>query len=127
MNPKLLVLPLVTAVLTLAGCSPGTGEITGVVKYKNEVLTGGTISFYPDAGGVFNGQIDKDGTYKVANVPAGNAKVSVTGLGNIGPGLPGTPVVTGAKLPDKLGKAESSGLTFDVRPGPQTKDWDLKD
>jgi hypothetical protein len=72
----LLLLPLF--VLT-AGCGSKQGTITGKVKYKGQLLTFGTVRFFPESnkGGDFSSPIGQDGSYTVTKVPTGPAKITV--------------------------------------------------
>lgn len=59
-----------------AGCGPSVGEVSGTVTYKNAPLKSGTVTLMTK-GGAMQGAIKEDGTYVVANVPLGDAKVTV--------------------------------------------------
>jgi hypothetical protein len=57
-----------------------TGTLTGKVTFNGKPLPGGLITLTTTADGevrTYPGRIQKDGTYKVPNVPAGLAQVSV--------------------------------------------------
>lgn len=58
-----------------AGCA-GRGTVSGTISFRHKPLSGGKVTFQTEAGKTFSGDI-KDGEYKVANVPAGPAKISV--------------------------------------------------
>jgi hypothetical protein len=85
-------------------------------------------------GAVASGEAGDDGSYTVAKVPAGPAKVFL--LGREGPTPPPAnlpkdtaplPVPPPAvHVPAKYTKAETSGLELDVKGGGQTFDIDLK-
>lgn len=68
----LLSLPILTS-----GCGDSVGTVSGTVTYQGKPLTGGSITFLPKEGLAVNGTIDKDGTYSVAKVPAGEVKISI--------------------------------------------------
>ncbi len=117
----------------VAGCGSGSdqlGEITGTVTYDGKPVEEGAITFIaldgksPTAGGVV-----KDGKYTATKVPVGAAKVSITAVKVVGkkkaydaPGSPEVPV-TESLLPPKYNHATE--LKFDVKPGSQTKDFEL--
>lgn len=62
----------------LVGCSGGTGEISGTVKFKDAPLKGGTVTFVSaENGPSFTSLIKEDGTYTLPNVRAGNYKICV--------------------------------------------------
>jgi hypothetical protein len=70
----LLVLPLG---LLVAGCGSSHGTVSGKVSFRGQPLRGGTVSIIPQAGGALTGEIKQDGTYTIAKVPTGPAKVAV--------------------------------------------------
>jgi hypothetical protein len=123
MTRKLLTILIVGVALTLPGCG-GTGEVSGVVKLKGQPLPTGTITFFDEAGKTWSGTIN-EGAYTVKGIPTGTAKVVVITPQNIQ--MPGVAPVKTIPINPKYNDANSSGLTYDVRNGPQTKDWDLTD
>jgi hypothetical protein len=114
------------------GCGGGaeTGEVSGSVKFDGKPVEEGSISFIavegsaPTAGGVI-----KDGKYTATKVPVGAAKVSISAVKVVGKrkamDAPGSKEVdiTEPLLPAKYNTATE--LRFDVKPGTQTKDFDL--
>lgn len=115
-----------------AGCGgPKTGEVSGTVRYDGKPVEQGSIAFIPaDGNGPTAGGAITDGKYSVQNVPAGTAKVRINadkgGERKIiydNPTKPTVEAATGELLPDKYNKATE--LRYDVRPGQQTKDFDL--
>ena len=81
-------------------------------------------------------QINEDGTYSIANVPAGSAKIAVDNLSSEpGRKLPpnvkhrppkSEPTEAPVKIPAKYKKPETSGLTCEVTGGRQTHNIELK-
>jgi hypothetical protein len=75
----LLVWPLLAAIAL--GCGKGSpqapAKVSGSIKYKNAPVTGGTITFYAKAGGVYNATISPEGTYTIGDLPVGDMEVSV--------------------------------------------------
>lgn len=70
------LLPLSLFVLA-AGCGR-SGTVSGKVYYKGEVLKSGTVGFFPEGqGGSFSSPIGPDGSYSIAKLPAGPAKITV--------------------------------------------------
>lgn len=145
----LLVVPLCLALVAGCGSNKSTpSKITGHVKYKGDPVTGGSITFYADKGGAYPALIDPDGTYSIADVPAGPMKVSietdsiknrdkkVTYGDNRGHVQQMSPSPEGAeagvppkyvKIPPKYKDPQTSGLTYDVKYGKQSKDFELTD
>jgi hypothetical protein len=124
---------LVAAVLAVAGCGDArTGEVTGTVTVDGRAPpVGSSISFVPaDGQSPTAGATIESGKY-AAKVPVGTAKVQVRvpkfaaeKAGQAGPGPGGGDRVVGELLlVDGSGKTE---LTYEVKPGSQEKNWDLK-
>jgi hypothetical protein len=113
----------VIAAVVLSGCGGGRGEISGVVRYQGKPLTGATITFHDETGGAFPAVIDKEGAYKVRNVPVGTARVVITvPLAISIPGLEDTPLPTFPEALAKFARPETSGLECDVVAGTQSYD-----
>jgi hypothetical protein len=143
---------LLGTVLIAAGCGGSKRlqehtELKGTVRYKGEVLKGGTISFFGKAGEAgITAQIHEDGTYSI-KAPVGECKISVDNsmlkAGSQGkerrkeqgmgagprPGQGEQLKVTGTymPIPEKYKDPEKSGLTYTVKKGESTKDFDLTD
>ena len=106
-------------IVALAGCAPGRGDVSGVVKYKSKPISGGTISFFDEARGVWSSPIDEEGRYAVTGVPSGTAKIAV--MATIPISLPGAPPPKAStQIPGRYADHEKSGLTCVVRSGSQT-------
>ncbi len=122
---------LLLAILT-AGCSRGTGNISGTVKFNGEPLPAGTITFYDQDNGTSSDAIKPDGTYSVKKVPTGPVKVAIAvplPIPMVGPGggEPLTlPVPKVPSIPANYLDAEQSGLGFEVKKGDQVHDFLLK-
>ena len=131
------------AAMTICGCGGGdNGELSGVVKFKDQPLPSGRITFHSEAGDkpTKSGEI-KDGHYSVSGLPVGPCKVSVEtfqrravdpkmmpkDLG-IKPPEDTDPTKAGKFVPIPLRYADpsTSELDFDVNGGPQPKDFNLK-
>ena len=121
------------ALAVLAGCGGDGGKatISGKVSYKGAPVTGGTLTLYPASGPPYPLTIKADGTFNVSGVPIGEMGVGIdTGLppaaapagSSMPQGLP--PHVA---IPPKYKDPKTSGLTWDVKGGGNTKDFDLTD
>lgn len=140
-------LALLAAAL-LAGCGgpsePPRGAARGRVTLAGKPLSGATVVFENKAVGVAqSATLDDDGkyefvTYAAAGLPAASYKVTVTSgrfmlpgeeIPRINPAVKGVapPPKKATAVPDKYGKAESSGLSADVKAGVNPPfDFDLK-
>jgi hypothetical protein len=114
--------------MTVAGCG-GTGRpdrttVSGSVTYKGRPLHNAIVRFV-SAADPFNasgGAIGADGSYQFGDVPIGPAKIYVdtSAMSEFGP-------KSVIEIPEKYADAETSGLTYDVKPGENTGvKFDLK-
>jgi len=149
-NRLLLLLPL--SVVLVFGCSkpsPTPAKLSGTVKSKGNLVTGGILTVYPKAGGAYPITIDADGKYAGADLPVGDAEVTIDSE-NLNPKRPGPESYGGGKgkgsmspmpkdmsptqpkgkyvpVNPKYHKKETSGLTVTLKAGATTKDFDLPD
>ena len=125
--------------LPLLACAAGCGspKLSGKVTYNGEPLHSGIVSITAANGWVGTSQINDDGTYSIANVPAGSAKIAVdnfssepgTKLARKIPRPPDKSHPTQAppvKIPEKYKDPKTSGLTLEVTGGRQTYDIKLE-
>lgn len=125
----------VVLMVLAAGCSRGTGNVSGTVKFKGKPLPAGTITFYDEANGAASSSINSDGSYSVSKVAVGTARITVAVPMPIYLTAPGTSDVKG-DLPDAAKQAPplprryydpaKSGLTCPVVRGDQQQDFDLQ-
>jgi len=132
-------------VVALAGCfwKAPTGIVTGSVRFDGKPVAAGRITFLCESEGkpVFFADIT-DGAYRVERAPVGGARVTVqtfgaaSSAGNVptppgsAPALPipanvprvGKPI---AGFPERYLNPNTSGLSLEIKPGPQTQDFDL--
>jgi hypothetical protein len=116
--------------LALAGCGGNEARVSGTVKVDGKPIANGMITFMPVDGktATAGGKI-KDGHYSV-KVPVGAMKVSISEPKFVRKkklyDTPNSPEqdVTEESLPARYN--ENTELTFDVRPGRNEKDFDLK-
>jgi hypothetical protein len=110
--------------LQLSGCD-AKGTVTGKVTFKGTPLLRGAVIFYDRDGENYLGQIQRDGSYTVANIPCGPMRIAVFGRGPAPPPL--IPPPGGLPIPKHYGNVSKSGLELDVRPGSQVFMIDLND
>jgi hypothetical protein len=117
--------------LAVAGCADRTtAEVSGTITFDGQPVEAGGIAFVPvDGKSPTAGGHIKDGQYKV-RVPVGTAKIVINGTKVIGkkklydtPDSPEMPLAT-ELLPAKYN--EETELRFEVRPGLNEKDFDLR-
>jgi hypothetical protein len=123
------------------GCGSRKATVSGTISYKGEKLGNGSVKFVGANNQAAVGLIGPDGTYTATSVPLGTVKVSVetvptgkvssdTSMGVKGPDMGAQFQGQAGKyvrIPDKYKDAEKSGLTYEVKPGPQTHDINLSD
>jgi hypothetical protein len=133
---------LILALLFLsAGCGQDAklGRVHGVVRIDGKPLATGTVRFVPDAGRAASGQIQSDGTYslgtygKADGALIGTHRVAIIAYqkaevaeSNTRP-ADVTAVNPNVKplVPARYMAVGTSGLTFEVKPGDNPKDFDL--
>ncbi len=129
-------------------------EVSGKVLFKGKPLPGGRVTFAAIEGGFASTRpIDENGNYKI-NAPIGEVLISVenrmlkpgggAGKGKGGSRTPGkehhpkrpdSQVVDAeptkgqryVPIPERYANCDTSGLTYTVKPGPQTHDIELTD
>ena len=123
------------ALVLVAGCGGRTGDLAGKVTFKDKALHQGTVSVAAADGSILNAVIQDDGTYAVAGVPVGEAKVGVnspdprtvkTAQRKKDEKAPPPDTSRWFAIPEKYADARQSGLATDVKPGRNTFDIDLK-
>lgn len=124
------------AALLSASCGGGgTGTVTGKITVNGQPLPNGLITFLSEVGNQdpFPAYI-KDGLYETGQIPAGPCKVTISHSDFTRPSAPENDLVPppaaraggAGTVPDKYASADTSGLTFTVKAGPNTYDQDLK-
>jgi hypothetical protein len=126
------------AMAAASGCGPSKASVTGTVTYSGQPLPSGTITFASEAGAKpVKASPITDGKYTITDFIAGPAKVTVlttpppSGGGKPPPGAPAIAVPTTAApgkyvpIPAKYNNPQQSGLSYDVKGGEQTKNFDL--
>ena len=105
--PRLFIMGL--ALCQVAGCGPSPGEISGTVTFQGKTLASGTVIIVGSDLLTYYGNIEDDGTYTVAKVPTGPAKIVVFSP----PAFRADPKKW-FPLPKKYEEFETSGLTLTV-------------
>ena len=138
--PRAILLLLSFGVL--AGCGQGRGDLTGNVTYNGKPVVRGSVSVAP-AGQPPKTVPIQDGTYAVTDLPAGPAKIAVHSpnpneslvISREPPAAKPKGKAKAAKgpdpsgwfpIPERYGHFDRSELTFQVAPGPNKFDLDLK-
>ena len=145
MTPRRLLLALAGLAAALAaGCGPALADVSGTVRYKGKVLSGGTIPFLGNDGTAYQAKIGPDGTYRV-RVRVGEARVLVSCVdearmveylkklsdsarGNKTGAAPKAQIPKGLSfslIPEKYAAWSTSGLKVTIQGGKNTLDFDL--
>jgi hypothetical protein len=149
MLPRLALTAMV--IVMHIGCAPTvpTGTLSGKVTFKGTIVPEGClISFVADSGYAALGTVDAKGEYKLVmagkqNIPAAKYRIAVTVPGINGPemtddderkfmaGDPATVAKFTQKqqkitIPERYSDTSRSGLGFEIKPGTNTYDIELK-
>ena len=112
---------LVVLVLAAAGCGRRLGDVAGSVAVDGRPLDYGIVNFVGAAGAASAPILD--GRFEAGGVPLGTVRIAVRALPR--------PVVADpaagatrpfSPLPDRYLSPHDSGLTLEVKPGPQRHD-----
>jgi hypothetical protein len=121
--------------LLLTGCGePAAGTVSGTITVDGTPLTAGIVTFYSTSKtepatastGIADGQ------YSIPKIATGPAKITVQSMKPSQPGanpdgtIPPAPKGQYMPIAEKYKNQDQSGLTFDVKPGPQKHDFDIK-
>ena len=125
----------------LPGCGKPKGSVSGQVTFNGTPLKSGFVTFLPEKGAAVDSPIDSEGKYSVKNVPVGKAKISIRSQAGTSqeafsqikdPKNPKEmmqalkPKPSGQMLPQNYNDPDKSGLTFEVKQGPQEHNIELK-
>jgi hypothetical protein len=126
---------VVSIVVVAGGCGPRTADVAGVVTFEGKPVGFGNVVLIASDGATRYGSIQQDGSYRVAKVPLGPAKVMVSSPPPPGAGPPqektaidiekaqmgGPPppidqnlVKLWFPIPSRYGNPDQSGLTVNV-------------
>jgi len=138
-----LLFPVLVALVAASGCGKGIGEVTGKVIFNGTHLKGGTVTFIGADKQARASGISEDGTFTIAEIPAGPVKISVETESLVRqmyvPKYSAPPEMRGyktsdpeeakrryTKIPDQYADPEASGLTYTVKAGKQEHKIELK-
>jgi hypothetical protein len=143
----LLGLLVLSVAVGCTGSKNQSASLTGTITYKGEKLTAGKLLFHKSTEDVgTEGGINPDGTYSAFGLPVGEVILTINteqfnpatkqqyGGGRGGdkvfsPAPKGQPENTGkyVKIPEKYTDIKQSPLKITLKPGKQSKDWELTD
>jgi hypothetical protein len=112
--------------VSAAGCRGRVAQVSGKVSYAGRPLPGGAILLLASNGQAHHGQIDDDGRFTLADVPAGKARVCVSSLvetpwaggrPDAAAGRVTQPSAVSSRIPYRYADLGQSGLTVDVKNG----------
>ena len=130
-----LLLPGLLLLAFAQGCrrSGPTGDVSGKVTVAGTPVQFGAIAFLTLQGRAVTVNIDQ-GAYRAPAVPVGRVEVTVqaipvaanpVGHPTLGPLPPDKSRGKFIPVPSRYSLPKTSGLTYDITAGPQTKDFDL--
>jgi hypothetical protein len=128
---------LLMTVGTLAGCADDAkiARVDGIVRLDGKPLASGRVRFVPAAGRAATGKIQSDGTFTLGTFSEsdgaliGTHKVAVISYEAADDGRPAYEVRTQISkplVPERYMAVGTSGLTFEVKPGKNEANLDLK-
>ncbi|HZU34345.1 MAG TPA: hypothetical protein VFA18_00470 [Gemmataceae bacterium] len=114
------------ALIVLVGCQ-GRGNITGTVNLAGtgKPLKAGTITFVSERGHTVSKSGIRDGRYEIKNFPAGPATVAIESVERPDSAAGGRPAQPNYLTDRKYANAQTSGLSYDVQSGDQSKDFEV--
>lgn len=139
LTPRVYVSAWVAAI-AVAGCSPPRATVAGRVTLDGKQLPAGRVTFLCDGKGrpAVAGAITSAGTYEIVHLPPGRATVSVETFKPQPRPAPGIDPTSGADpsldwedtgpyvpIPQRYANPTTSGLEYEMTPGPQTFDIQL--
>jgi hypothetical protein len=132
------------AVLLAAGCGGAakTAPVSGTVTYKGKAVPNAHVTFAPEDGRrAAEGVTDQGGRFALGTFTTndgaliGKHRVNIIARGPDRPpkpgesssGMPGETMPGDPVIPQKYFAPDTSGLTFEVKPGSNRADFELKD
>jgi hypothetical protein len=117
-------------IFACVGCGQDAhlGQVAGTVRLDGKPLSSGTVQFVPDAGRLAQGAIQADGTYALDGAQIGAHRVAIVAYEAGGDSRPAYESRAANKplVPQKYMAVGTSELTFDVKPGDNQADFELK-
>jgi hypothetical protein len=128
----------------MAGCGQSTGTLKGKVSINGTQLKGGKISFYCADGRSFLTEIQEDGSYIIAKLPPGKAKICVDtsqlnpatsrsykysappGKMKDVPASKAPGIERYVEIPAKYANPETTDLSIEITPGSKQHDVEMK-
>ncbi len=127
---------------SVLGCGSPTAIVTGKVTYKGKPVTSGVVVFIDDVGrATLPANVQSDGTFDINRASPGRVKVSFDNLAPppLPKAEPGSPLAEDAEFkqmaaavenytatPPKYKDPTKSGIVFDLKPGRNECNIDLK-
>jgi hypothetical protein len=87
-----------------------TGTVEGKVTFDGKPLAKGKVVFHPQKGKPIEAELKEDGSYAAKDVPVGATPVTIVKEG----------------VPPRYSDPKKTELTFEVKKGKNTADFDLK-
>jgi hypothetical protein len=121
--------------LTLLGCGPGTGDLTGKITYQGKAVHSGSIIVKGSDGLLKDAKVDAEGAYSLKGIAAGEIEAIVTspdpGIVPVVERKPHPLPVPGDRskwfpIPLEYGDFSKSSLKYPLKPGANQWDIDLK-
>ena len=122
---------LLIGVVGCGGSSGVAGSLSGKVTYKGAAVTGGTITFHLPGDKTAGTDLNPQGNYGLQIPASGQTQVAIE-TESVSRTAPAAPAEGGAgptyvRIPAKYADAKTSGLTFELKSGVQTKNFELTD
>jgi hypothetical protein len=117
-------------VLVIVGCGssgPPTADVSGQVTFQGEPLRSGRITFFDKSGQSASTEIGADGRYQLrARLGPSQIAISSREPDIPNPGKRPDPLPGKSLIPEHFEDYMKSQVTFDVQPGSNTADFNLK-
>lgn len=126
-----LHIPVIAAWLVVAGCGEPAGSVSGMVTYKGQAVTNGSIAFQmPSKGIAQNAKLDAGGKFTMAApLPTGSYQVFYVPPSPEpqDPSKKAPPPEVKTIVPSKFHDLQSSGVSAEVKSGKNDIPIDFKD